>query len=1241
MKPVVSFLNKSKKAFAVAIVLVGLSLLSSGPLFSQGSAGRILGTVTDQTGGAVAGAAVTVTDTARGTSRNLTTDDAGEYNAPSLTPSTYKVHVEAKGFKAIDRQNVILEVNGNIRVDIQLQPGDVSQTITVTEEVPLVETTNAELGGTLQNTIIENLPLNGRNFENLLTLRPGVEIYVGGGGWTQSTNGVRPHDNVYMVEGVNSNDPYMAQSIMNAAMAAGDAGTILPVDAISEFKTQVNPSAEYGWKPGAVVSVGIKSGTNSFHGTAYAYGRSESFDARNYFNTAPDPVSPLSLQQFGATFGGPIKKDKLFFFANFEEQRYTVGNPANHTVPATSSTGDATVSLIDACKAVTPTALSLQLAGLDASCNPISGQPAGGFQGLFPVSPTGSLTTSLSSSNRIDSGLVKGDYHINDNNTLTGMYFISPGNGILADSPGRQIADQFLTNQYARSQVGSGAWTWTPSSAWVNEARVGYSHYYQVFQSQDHTQDPANYAFNGSTYHIYTGQTNSDYFGLPRIRLKSFGRFELGASWPKTVGPDSVTQIADHVSYLRGKHAFKFGGEILLNKSTNNVTANTKGPVQFNTLEDFFTGTPQANSNTAFLTGNLLRHMSFNGYAAFLQDDWRIKPTVTVNLGLRYEITSVMKEANNLIGNFDPVNGLQQVGMGGVTAPFNGDHNNFSPRLGIAWDVRGNGKTVIRAGGSILYEQISLDAFNGQGNFLGLRMMPTGAQLFSQGLNGTDGTFNCTAANGCVQGSGTINVVDTAGLAGPINNWSTNSPTSLLYSQTPQCGTGVGSDPGPCNILGVNRNLRSPYVSTWTLGIQRAITNNMSLEVAYVGNHGTKLLGLTNLNQPAVGTGWSASARGACIASATDQTLIMGVLTPTPYDNCSVDANAERLAQPYTMSCPTTNGVGLASGSKPCLPYLGYVEFFSNHDKSNYNGLQVTLTQRTSHGLSFTAGYTYAHALDDNGDNEGNGLHVPIDSANPGALYGSSDFDIRHRLTFSVDYAIPGRKGFGQLLEGWAINSIVTIETGAVWGVNDQSDDLSGTGSSGDPVGSIGEQWVFSGSPSDFTPVHGWTDTNGGWENGGGGVPFFPGGSGDPNNPTSNSACNSKAAALGQLATASLYNLGCYAVGNSTLIPQAYGTLGTTGRNIFRDQGFKNWDMSVTKAFKFRERFSAEFKAELFNVLNHPWFANPYGGPGGAAADPSAGGYGFTGVTPDVQASNSVLGSGGARAMQLGLKLTF
>jgi hypothetical protein len=1217
MKSGVLFSTKLKINAVAFFLTIGLSFLSSAPLFSQGSAGRILGTVTDQSGGAIAGASVSINDTERGTSRNLTTDDSGEYNAPSLTPSTYKVHVEAKGFKALDRQNVILEVNGNVRVDIQLQPGDVSQTITVTEEVPLIETTNAELGGTIQNQIIENLPLNGRNFENLLTLRPGVEIYVGGGGWTQSTNGVRPHDNVYIVEGVNSSDPYMAQSIMNAAMAAGDAGTILPVDAIDEFKTQINPPAEYGWKPGAVVSVGIKSGTNSFHGTGYAYGRSDSFDARNYFNPAPAIKAPLNLEQFGATVGGPIKKDKLFFFANFEEQRYSVGNPASHKLPFTQATGDPANSLIDACNATrlagTVSALSEELAGLDATCTPIASKIVDGFQGLFPVVNAGSPNTvpsDINSANEINSGLVKGDYHINDKNTLTGMYFISPGNGILADDPGHQLDPLWLTNQYARSQVGSGAWTWTPTSTWVNEARVGYSHYYQTFVSQDHTLDPATYTFHGQSYPIFTGQINPAYFGLPRLRINTFKGWQAGASWPKTVGPDSVTQFADHVSYLRGKHAFKFGGEILLEKSTNNVTANTKGPVQFASLEDFFNGNAQS-SNTGFLTGNLLRHMTYNGYAAFLQDDWRIKPTVTVNLGIRYEITTVMKEANNLIGNFDPVKGLQQVGIGGVTAPFNGDHNNFSPRVGIAWDVQGNGKTVVRAGGSIIYEQISLDAFNGQGNFLGLKMIPTGAELFSQGLAGVVPNPPCDAAHGCVQGVGTINNVATKGLAStpPPNNWTNNSSSNPLYSQTAACGTGIGGDPSLCNILGVNRNLRTPYVSTWTLGIQRAITNNMSVEVAYVGNHGTKLLGLTDLNQPAV---------ASC--------------TPT-------DANCERQNQPYTKSCPTTNGIGLGIGSNPCFPYLGYIDFFSNINESNYNGLQMSLTQRTSHGLSFTAGYTYAHALDENGDNEGNGLHVPIDSSNPRSLYANSDFDIRHRFTFSVDYAIPGRKGFGQLLEGWAINSIVTVETGAVWGVNDQTNDFSGTGESGNPLGSIGEQWVFSGKPSDFTPVHGWTDTNcdTSGQNCTGGVPYHaPGDSFF----TGTDPCSIKATAIG--AMGNLNSAGCFAVGNSVLVPQANGTLGTNNRNIFRDQGFKNLDMSVTKAFKFKERVSAEFKAEIFNVFNHPTFANPYGGPGGGTVDPSGGaGFGFAGATPDVLSSNSVLGSGGARAIQLGAKFTF
>lgn len=380
--------------------MIGVFLICL-PAFSQSSAGRILGTLTDQSGGVVEGATVTVNDTQRGTTRTLTTNQAGEYIAPNLTPGTYRVRAEAKGFKATERQNIILEVNQDLRVDLQLQPGEISQTITVTEAIPLVETTNAELGGTLQSAVIDNLPMNGRNFTNLLQLRPGVMVYPGGGAFTQSTNGMRYHDNVYLVDGVNTDDPWAAQPAMNAGGVGGDAETLLPIDAVEEFKTEVNPPAEYGWKPGAVVNIGIKSGTNTVHGTAYAYGRSSAFDARDYFNPASGalggPQVDTALEQFGATLGGHIKKDKLFYFLNFEDQRYNVGNPAGHSIPVSGSlvssslpAGDPAHSLVDACNAALGlgpvAALSAQIAGLSpTTCQPLSGQPSNGFQGLFPL----------------------------------------------------------------------------------------------------------------------------------------------------------------------------------------------------------------------------------------------------------------------------------------------------------------------------------------------------------------------------------------------------------------------------------------------------------------------------------------------------------------------------------------------------------------------------------------------------------------------------------------------------------------------------------------------------------------------------------------------------------------------------------------------------------------------------------------------------------------------------------------
>ncbi|HEV2947537.1 MAG TPA: hypothetical protein VGX70_09180 [Gemmataceae bacterium] len=385
----------------------------------------------------------------------------------------------------------------------------------------------------------------------------------------------------------------------------------------------------------------------------------------------------------------------------------------------------------------------------------------------------------------------------------------------------------------------------------------------------------------------------------------------------------------------------------------------------------------------------------------------------------------------------------------------------------------------------------------------------------------------------------------------------------------------------------MNRNFRTPYVENWTLGIQHAFSSKLSLDVSYVGNHGVKLPGVVDLNQPALGSGWTPADIAAGVAN--------------------TDGN-EQLQRPYTL-----NGK---------FPYLGAVNYLSNFYGSTYHGLQTTLTARNYHGLDFVAGYTFAHAVDDLSSNWV--AFLPKDSANPGLEHASGDEDIRHRFTFSITYTLPEKKTKSQLLDGWQLNSIISLQSGQPWNVNDQTFDFSGTGE-------LADRWNFFGNPSDFK------------SQGPNGLPYFPG--------LSNQACVTKASALDGTNPAKPYTTslglgGCYAHGSSILIPSAIGTFGTMGRNIFRDTGFRNVDFSVTKSFRFGERVKAQFRAEMFNVFNHPEFANPWGATSGygqaAFADPSVPGqFGCGCATPDGASFNPVLGSGSNRAIQLGLKFIF
>jgi len=1186
------------------------------PAPAQSTAGRVLGGVTDQSGASVAGATVVVTDTQRGTSRTVTTDASGDFVAADLIPGTYKIHVQAKGFKSVERVNVTIEVATDVRADFSLQPGNVSEIVTVTEEVPLLNTTSSTLGGTLSNKEINDLPLNGRNYENLLQLRPGVVRYPGGGFSTTSANGLRAEDNAYYVEGLFNSEPYSGQAIINGSGIAGDSATILPIDAIQEFNLQQNPPAEYGWKPGAVVNVGLKSGTNKVHGTAFGFGRDGALDARNYFNDAPNTKLTRTLEQFGGSLGGAIIKDKAFFFGAYEGQRYNVGNSYGgvtapsmvHMAPQTPSNcpfgfaGDCANSIPDAIADLfEPAAASFGINPanpISSASQMVSGCAVSG--GAVTCNGTGFVTnnqtdvgTALSAIDAItvpngfnnvvhvDNFVGKVDYSLNDRSTISGMYFFGNNSGTVEDFS--EMQQKWLSDIHTRAQVVGGSWTWTPNARTVNEARVGYNRLYQPTL-------PADLNTPASTYGLDTGVTGPNTGGLPRIGFGGYFTTLGSFKWPKFQGPDSITQFVDHISYTVGKHALKFGGELHYNKVQNASYGNARGSVNFlggvvspgpppagvptasSPLEDFFAGAP---FKSTVEVGNPTLHLHNWAYSGFFQDDWRVTKNLTINFGIRYEDSSVPQEANNLLGNFDPTLGMVQVGHQ-ISSLYNSDHNNFGPRMGFAWDIGGNGRTVLRGGAGLTYETVNWQSFVAFNNAFGPGSVPTGAPIDALGdtSGGTIKTSNVTVKNF---------------LNYPTTWDAVNGP---LYG-----GNTVNCFNSPCPIMTVDRNLTTPYVWNWTLNLQHAFTPNLSLEAAYVGNHGSNLTGIRDINQPPVGSDYNPA--------------------------CAEGNSPDQLCLPFNSK----------------FPYLSNIFQMGNVYRSNYNGLQVTLNARNYHGLSMVAGYTYSHASDDVGANWdfGYGSGLPQNAHDVAAEYADSDFDIRHRLTVSLTYAIPGRKGFGQMREGWEINSIITLQTPQFWGPMDEGTDAAGVGPLPvSPPANSPIRWSFYragtnqlGNPSDFKSGRGV------------GITFYK-----PGDPTTPAGCFASALAEdGGVAgpeTTSLNDFGCYAQGNSVMMAPPLGQFGNMGRNMFQDTGFKNFDFSLAKNFHFGETMRLQGRVEFFNILNHPNFANPYGGQNGFGQnDPSVPGFGCGCATPDIAAANPAVGSGGPRSIQLGMKFTF
>jgi len=1198
-------------AAMMALLCVGL------PLFSQASQSAIQGAVSDQSGGVIAGANVTVTDVARGATRALATDSAGQYAANSVIPGTYTVRAEAKGFRTLEHSGVLVEVGQTIRVDLVLQPGEQTQTITVTGEVPVIDTTDAQMGGTISNNLVNALPLNGRNFQRLLQLHPGVVTTIGSGtGNGDYTNGRRQGDDLFRVEGIATIAQTAGQSgVLNGSYRSGDSSSLLPLDAIQEFDTGQNPKAQDGWKEGSVVSIGIKSGTNSFHGTAFAFGRNAgATDAANYFTGS---VTPATLEQFGATAGGRIIKDKLFWFAGFEGLRDTVGDVAVLTIPSDISIGDPTKSMVDACNlqkaaAAGVSQLSAQLAGLShyqkgdpASC---AVAPASStFENLFPYNPNVSnlYNPPLSTLGPLNNGVIKADYILGPHHHISGMFFEAKANQLVNQTSG-ELLPQWELNLSDNVYMFGGSWIWTPNSTWVNDVRLGTAYFDNSTLLADRNLLPSNPYPSG--YGMPTGVTNPLYGGLPEMTFSGLtGVLGSGTRGPSERGPEGSTNLVDNVSYLRGKHAFKFGFEYVDIIYDGVASDQGEGMIKFRSLQNFLAGS--TNGGT-ILVGNAATNFRSHWFAGFFQDDWRITTRVTLNLGLRYEYEGSPVERNNYFGNFNPnvpatSLAVQQVGPGApIPSLFNSKHNGFptpfSPRLGVAWDVRGNGRTVVRASASLMADYSILQST--AGNFA-----PFGANVPSIGVNNSGTTINQHTPDMLSLAAGQL----TWNLVGPIFPISDSQTinavtyTGLTCSVPTATVNGVPNSGTPCTTAATDPNFRRARAAEWSLDIERAITNSLAIDVAYVGNYGFDEQFTADLNQPALGVGWAGAATTNCI----------NPLAVPLYGNCKANTAAE---------------VGQYSAQ---FPYLNYINEVESGAASNYNALQVTANKRVSHGLSFLAGYTYAHALDDTPPNR------PINaSALRSLYYGNGGQDLRNRFTFSTNYLIPGMKSPGQMLEGWSVSPLVVLQSSLPWFPNDATtDDLLGTGEFNN-AGNTGS-WNYSGPASAFTtgptaipcygPLAGCT-------------PF---GSAPAaiqaqctNAATAPYAAGSTNA---QLALASLANYGCYVRGGGVLTPPAYGTVGNAGKGTFRGPNYYNMDFSVAKIWKFKERYSAQFRMEFFNLLNRADFAQVPG-----ATDPTkgfTGQFGCSCTTPDSSSlnPNPVLGSGGPRHIQFGLKLMF
>ena len=1148
-----------------AVVILCMALLFATDATAQQATARIVGTITDPQGLVVTGVKITVTNTATNASTGTTSDKDGFYQVLSLPIGTYRIVARHEGFRPLEVLTAPLEINQSFRADFKLQVGAPNEQVLVESQAGGVETVNPTLGQSVTSRPIVNMPLNGRNVLDLALLQPGVtednpddtgagHFNVGGG---------RADSVTFLLDGGLNNDLVSNGVVYNPNP-----------DSVAEFRILTsNYTAEYGRNGAGVISVVTKSGTNQFHGSAFEFLRNTDFDANAYFNNQFGiPRNNLKRNQFGGTFGGPIVKNRLFFFAAYQGQRQVETDvlPEQQTFTTAELTGDFSqagpnggpdpnvVAFLQANPYFALNAAEAQInpATFDPGAQAYINAKLANGQPMIPSSATGEFFPAGSSTDNANELTVKIDFDITSKDKLTGTVggnrnpVLYPFGGFVSETvPGFPSTTQ--TNSYFLNL----AYTRTFSPTMLNELR-GTAQRHSDLQDKPVTNFASIPQF-GILSDISTGP--------PLMTFDNGLQFGQDPYGPTTFAGNTFA-FADTFTWVKGRNTWKLGAGFSAYQQNTLYAFFTNSDFDFagfadfgdgtgNSLADFLVGAP----NNLFEGPNAANNIRSKTTYGFVQDEWRVRPTLTLSLGLRYEYSTPKLDTAGR--TFSIVPGDQSVEFPnaplglvfpgdpgaprGVNFP---DKKNFGPRIGFAWSPRSNGKMSIRGGFGVFYDVLKGEdnlQFNGAPPFYSEPFVnfpclqpsidpDTGLPCTSPVATSTLPYYSAPWANS------TTPFVQPFPSPTPVNhsNAFNPCPTATIpyecpfYNFLPAAG---GS------VYFVNPHLHTPYTYQYNLSIQQELARGVIFELNYVGSSSKGLTSLKDINPFVLST-----------VSGPNPARILN----------EQQTNANLIAY-----CSPAN---FQSGPSAC-PFQNVSEF-DNVSFANFNSLEASLTKqngvnRIFGNTYFTLAYTYGHSIDNaSGFRQTQYSSSQVPYYNPDQFYASSSYDIKQRITFSGGWDLPFDKAWAsgpkRLVGGWSLYPILSWRTGFPLTIN------SGL--------------VSSFSPADPGPS-------------GAGDGYLASANYAPGfskitilNPRSMGSCTNPNTGLTD--TGNLYfNCGAF-----LSVPDLPGSgYGTTGRDFFRGPGRTNLDLALAKTTAITERVNLEFRVEAFNVFNQVEFANP------------------------------------------------